>query len=84
MTDTARKAAPYALIGLAGLFAPYIAPSILIQLSLLWLMVLFALTWDLGGGQMGYNSFGNILFFGIGCYVTVVGEAGVVFQHRGI
>ena len=80
MTDTARKAAPYALIGLAGLFAPYIAPSILIQLSLLWLMVLFALTWDLGGGQMGYNSFGNILFFGIGCYVTVVVQRELFFN----
>jgi len=49
------------------LFAPWV-----IQLSFLWLMVLFALTWDLLGGQMGYNSFGNVLFFGLGCYATAV------------
>ena len=33
-------------------------------MAFLWLMVVFALTWDIMGGQMGYNSFGNILFFG--------------------
>jgi len=35
-------------------------------------MVLFALTWDLVGGQMGYTSFGNIVFFGLGMYITAV------------
>jgi len=39
---------------------------------MLWLMVVFALTWDTLGGQMGYNSFGNILFFGIGAYGCAV------------
>ncbi len=72
MTDTTRRVLPYALIGIAGLLAPVIAPAYVIQLALLWMMVLFALTWDLCGGQMGYNSFGNILFFGIGCYIPAV------------
>lgn len=72
MTDTVRKILPYVLIGVVSLLAPYLAPNYRIQLALLWMMVLFALTWDLCGGQMGYNSFGNILFFGIGCYATVV------------
>jgi branched-chain amino acid transport system permease protein len=35
-------------------------------------MVLFALTWDTNGGQMGYNSFGNVFFFGIGVYACAV------------
>ena len=35
-------------------------------------MILFALTWDINGGQMGYNSFGNVFFFGIGMYVCAV------------
>ncbi|MBL4863906.1 MAG: branched-chain amino acid ABC transporter permease [Rhodobiaceae bacterium] len=39
---------------------------------MLWLMVVFALTWDVLGGQMGYNSFGNILFFGIGAYACAI------------
>ncbi len=72
MTDRTRKLLPYMVIGLAGLVAPVVAPAYLIQLALLWMMILFALTWDLCGGQMGYNSFGNILFFGIGCYVPAV------------
>ena len=72
MTDRTRKLLPYMLIGLAGLVAPVIAPAYVIQLALLWMMILFALTWDLCGGQMGYNSFGNVLFFGIGAYVPAV------------
>ena len=80
MTDRTRNILTYALIGLAGLFAPYITPTMVIQLALLWMMVLFALTWDIAGGQMGYNSFGNILFFGIGCYVTAVVQREMFFD----
>ncbi|MFQ5846230.1 MAG: branched-chain amino acid ABC transporter permease [Candidatus Methylomirabilales bacterium] len=80
MTDTTRHVLPYALIGLGGVLAPFIAPAYLVQLGLLWMMVLFALTWDLGGGQMGYNSFGNVLFFGIGCYVPALVQRGLYFK----
>jgi branched-chain amino acid transport system permease protein len=31
--------------------------------------ILIALSWDMLGGQMGYNSFGKILFFGVGMYL---------------
>jgi len=57
---------------LAALAAPWLFPSLLTQLAFLWLMVVFALTWDIMGGQTGYNSFGNILFFGIGTYACAV------------
>ena len=50
---------------LASLAAPYLFPDYRTQLAMLWVMVLFAMTWDIMGGQMGYNSFGNIVFFGI-------------------
>ncbi|MFQ5850709.1 MAG: branched-chain amino acid ABC transporter permease [Candidatus Binatia bacterium] len=80
MTDPVRNVLLYTLIALAGLIAPYVAPTIVIQLALLWMMVLFALTWDLAGGQMGYNSFGNILFFGIGCYVATVVQRELYFD----
>ncbi len=62
----------YAGIGLMALAAPWVVPSIVTQMAFLWLMVVFALTWDIMGGQMGYNSFGNILFFGVGAYVCAV------------
>ena len=68
------------MILVAGLAAPVAAPNYVIQLALLWMMILFALTWDIAGGQMGYNSFGNILFFGIGCYAVVVTQRQLFFD----
>jgi branched-chain amino acid transport system permease protein len=55
-----------------ALSAPFFAPAYRTQMAFLWVMIVFALTWDLLGGQMGYNSFGNVLFFGVGMYVCVV------------
>ncbi|GIT08919.1 MAG: hypothetical protein CM1200mP30_25490 [Pseudomonadota bacterium] len=43
----------YALILLAGIFAPIYFPAYTFQFAVLWLMILFALTWDILGGQMG-------------------------------
>jgi len=47
-----------------GLIAPFIFPAFKLQISFMWILVILALTWDVQGGQMGYNSFGNILFLG--------------------
>ena len=80
MTANIRSGLPYILIGMGGLAAPFIAPTYHIQLALLWMMIILALTWDIAGGQMGYNSFGNILFFGIGCYVTAVVQRTLYFD----
>ncbi len=72
MNRTAAQLLLYgALIALA-LSAPALAPNYRAQMALLWVMIIFALTWDLLGGQMGYNSFGNVLFFGIGMYGCAV------------
>jgi len=62
----------YGAILLAALVLPYLVPDYRTQLAFLWVMVLFALTWDILGGQMGYNSFGNIVFFGVGMYACAV------------
>ncbi len=51
---------------------PLLAPAYQSQLAFLWVMIVLALTWDLLGGQMGYNSFGNIVFFGVGMYACAV------------
>jgi branched-chain amino acid transport system permease protein len=66
---------------LAALAAPWLFPSLLTQLAFLWLMVVFALTWDVMGGQTGYNSFGNILFFGIGAYACAVVQRDLVLGY---
>jgi branched-chain amino acid transport system permease protein len=67
----------YAALLAFGLFAPILFPAYTNQVSVLWLMVVFALTWDIMGGQMGYNSLGNILFFGAGMYISAVLQIGL-------
>jgi branched-chain amino acid transport system permease protein len=61
-----------AALAALALAAPWLVPGLLTQLAFLWLMIVFALTWDILGGQAGYNSFGNIVFFGVGCYACAV------------
>ncbi|MGD8808826.1 MAG: branched-chain amino acid ABC transporter permease [Gammaproteobacteria bacterium] len=68
-----RTEMPIALVVAAlGVVAPLLLPALTIQFAFLWVMVVFALSWDVLGGQMGYNSFGNVVFFGIGMYVCAV------------
>jgi branched-chain amino acid transport system permease protein len=76
----ARNVALYSILLLVSLAAPLVLPAYQTQLAFLWVMVLFALTWDLVGGQMGYTSFGNIIFFGIGMYVTAVVQRNLHFD----
>lgn len=60
-----------------GLAGPFLFPAYTNQISVLWLMIVFALTWDVMGGQMGYNSLGNIFFFGAGMYISAVLQIGL-------
>ncbi|MBC8268171.1 MAG: branched-chain amino acid ABC transporter permease [Rhodospirillaceae bacterium] len=60
----------YGGILLIGIFLPLALPAFQTQISVMWMMVTFALTWDILGGRMGYNSFGNIVFFGVGMYAS--------------
>ena len=57
--------------------APFALPAFQVELTFLWIMIVFALSWDVMGGQAGYNSFGNIAFFGIGVYVAAVTQIGL-------
>lgn len=72
-----KKLALYGVILAVGLAAPFLVPDYTTQVSMLWLMVLLALTWDMQGGQMGYNSLGNIFFFGLGMYCSAVVQVGL-------
>ena len=62
----------YAVGAAIALALPWLAPDIRTQASFLWVMIVFALTWDLLGGQMGYNSFGNVVFIGVGMYACAM------------
>jgi branched-chain amino acid transport system permease protein len=75
-----QKIAGYAAIVAVGIMAPILMPAYQAQLSELWLFVVFALTWDLVGGQMGYNSFGNVLFVGVGTYACAVVQIGLIYS----
>ncbi len=75
-----RTAALYGAVGVAALLAPLVFPAFQTQLAFLWVMVLFALTWDVMGGQMGYNSFGNVFYLGLGMYVTAVVQRDLYFD----
>ena len=48
------------IFGLAGAF---IFPAYKSQLLFLFILIVLAMTWDIQGGQMGYNTFGNILLY---------------------
>lgn len=80
MTSRARNATLYSGILAAGVIAPLVFPAYTFQFAVLWIMILFALTWDVLGGQMGYNSLGNIFFFGAGMYLCAVVQIGLYYD----
>ena len=69
----------YLVLLVFGLIAPFIFPGFKLQISILWILIILSLTWDVQGGQMGYNTFGNILFFGIGMYLCSSLQIGLFF-----
>lgn len=80
MKVLSRETLPFALILVAGIAAPFLVPDYSNEIAVLWLMILFASTWDILGGQMGYNSLGNIFFFGAGMYICAVVQIGLYYD----
>ena len=72
------------LVAAAGIAGPFLVPQLQSQMAVLWVMVVLALTWDVVGGQMGYNSFGNIVFFGAGMYASAVVQRGLADLAGGV
>ncbi|MCP4185980.1 MAG: branched-chain amino acid ABC transporter permease [Gammaproteobacteria bacterium] len=70
----------YAVVLTISFLAPFVFPTFGTQLATLWLMIIVAMTWDMTGGQMGYNSLGNIFFYGTGMYVAAVISIGMVYN----
>ena len=60
--------------------APFWFPNFTTQLATLWLFIIVAMTWDMTGGQMGYNSLGNIFFYGTGMYAAAVFAIALVYN----
>ncbi|TAK83449.1 MAG: branched-chain amino acid ABC transporter permease [Betaproteobacteria bacterium] len=75
-----RSALLHLALAAAGIAAPFVFPAHTVQFAVFWVFVLFALTWDIMGGHMGYNSLGNILFFGLGMYICALVQIGLVYD----
>ncbi len=77
-----RPSRPLLVVGVVLLVVvvPLVAPGYQSQATELLLFIVFALAWDLVGGQMGYNSFGNVLFVGIGMYVSAIVQVGLFYD----
>ena len=69
----------YAAILIFGVVAPFVLPAFKVQLSILCILIVLALTWNIQGGEMGYNTFGNILFYGLGMYLCASVQVGMFF-----
>jgi branched-chain amino acid transport system permease protein len=80
MNVTTTRPLTFWVLMLVGIGAPLLFADYTNQFAVLWLMVVFALTWDLLGGQMGYNSLGNIFFFGAGMYISAVIQIGLYYD----
>lgn len=80
MTKSTATVALYASILALGIILPIYFPNYVGQMTVMWMMVVFALTWDILGGQMGYNSLGNIIFFGIGMYASGMVQVGMFYD----
>jgi len=76
LTPVTRKKLVVVVLSLLAVLAPWLLPEFQNQLAVLWVMVILSLCWDIMGGQMGYNSFGSIIFFGTGMYATTVVQRG--------
>ena len=80
MNLASRQNLPFILVLLFGVAAPFVFPDYTNEIAVLWLMIVFASTWDILGGQMGYNSLGNIVFFGAGMYICAVIQIGLYYN----
>lgn len=80
MNKSQKTWALYGGVALLSVVSPLLFPAYISQLTMLWVMVLFAITWDAMGGQMGYNSLGNIVFFGLGMYISAVVQIGLHYD----
>ena len=75
-----KKLALYTLLVAFILLSPFVFPNFRTQLATLWLMIIVAMAWDMTGGQMGYNSLGNIFFYGTGMYVAAIITIAIPFD----
>lgn len=80
MKSTALKPVLHAGLLALAVLAPLLLPEYKTQLTFLCIMIVFALCWDIMGGQMGYNSFGNIVFFGVGMYACASTQVGLYYD----
>jgi branched-chain amino acid transport system permease protein len=75
--DKAKSAGGYGVLLAVAIAAPLLFPAFVTQFTFLWILIVISLCWNIMGGEMGYNSFGNIVFFGVGMYTASVVQVGL-------
>ncbi len=70
----------YIALLIISIALPFVFPNYTISLTAMWLLIIVSLTWDMTGGQMGYNSLGNIFFYGTGMYVAAITGISMVYD----
>ena len=70
----------YLGLGIFGILGPFLFPNYTLSMAYLWMMVLMASTWDILGGHTGYNSLGNITFFGVGMYISAIIQIAIFYE----
>jgi len=68
------RVAPWGAVGLGALVLAILRPG---SLSTLLLYLALAQSWNLIGGLAGYPSFGQVVFFGVGGYLTASAMVGL-------
>lgn len=74
------KIVGYATVLSFIILLPFLLPDYRSSMSAMWVLIILALTWDMTGGQMGYNSLGNIVFYGAGMYVATIVAIGLKYD----
>jgi branched-chain amino acid transport system permease protein len=84
MNILTRDITAYLVLSAVGILLSVLFPAYITQIGIMFLMIILAQTWDLQGGQMGYNSLGNIFFFGIGMYASIIFQISSIYGIGGV
>jgi branched-chain amino acid transport system permease protein len=83
VTATLRSLSPWLLLALLFLAAPHIFTSSLslTMMSVMGVMIIFALSYNMLLGQTGLLSFGHAVYFGLGGFVAIHTMNGAIHAH---
>ena len=68
-----KKISVYLILLLIAIILPFFSNNFIIRfVTTIFMFGIMASAWNIIGGYTGYASFGNVVFFGIGAYITAI------------